>query len=50
MEEEAPIPCCWWLWPRPAVAAQVALIGPLAWELTNATGAAVRKTKKRKKG
>ena len=35
-----------WLWGRPAV---VALIGPLAWELSHAMGAALKRQAKRQK-
>ena len=35
-----------WLWHRPAA---IALIGPLAWELLYATGAALKSKKKKKK-
>ena len=35
-----------WLWSRPAA---VAPIGPLVWEPPNATGAALKRSKKKKK-
>ena len=39
-------PALLWLWRRPLAAA---LIGPLAWESSYATGVALEKTKKKKK-
>ena len=42
----AQMPCCLWLWCRPAA---IALLGPLTWELPYAAGAAPQKKKKEKK-